>query len=272
MSRFDENDVSKTSEMYNALDERLNSDGQVGLRSWFPFSLLRKSSYALVQDVDGQTDSGTALAPELRKKDTTIRRWQYFSGILTILLTALVVFKPKPPSRFPQPGEGTDNLLRWMKDAEVAEGHEWCGPTTAEAKNKGCTFSKIHNRWISPNCAADLEPARAAVFKALDGDIPEFVFYRDENGKPGAKISEEELDELDLLTPAWTTVSHHATHCMFLLLQAAASLNLGTKAERVVHVWEHAGHCASVIMNLTKTAPVWDDVASFGHTQSAVCW
>ncbi|KAG6364131.1 hypothetical protein INS49_005729 [Diaporthe citri] len=96
---------------------------------------------------------------------------------------------------------------------------------------------------------------REAVLEALGGDETEFVFYRDENGKPGEEISEEELGELDLLTPAWTTMSHHATHCMYLLLQAAAALNLGTKAERAVHVWQHAGHCASVIMNLTKTAP-----------------
>lgn len=162
--------------------------------------------------------------------------------------------------------------MKWMKEAEVAEGHDWCGPTTAETKNRGRTFSKMHNRWISPNCAAEAEPAREAVFEALDGDVPDFVFYRDENGKPGAKISEEGLNELELLTPAWTTVSHHATHCMYLLLQAAAALNLGTKAERVVHAWEHAGHCASFIMNLTKTAPGWDDISSFGHTQSAVCW
>lgn len=125
---------------------------------------------------------------------------------------------------------------------------------------------------MSPSCAADFEPAREAVFKALEGDMREFVFYRDDTGNPGAKISEDELNELDILTPAWTTMGHHMTHCMYLLLQAAAALNLGTKADIVVYAWEHAGHCASVIMNVTKTAPGWNDVASFGHTQSGVCW
>lgn len=258
--------------MYNTLDGRLNADGQRGLRSWFPVSLFKNSSYAPVEDTYGQTDNGKMLGLELRKKDNTIRRWQCFSAVLTVLLVILFVVLPKPPSRYPQPEEGTENLLKWMEEAEVVEGHDWCGPTTIEAKKRGCTFSKIHNRWISPSCAADFEPARKAVFKAVDGDETEFVFYRDEGGKPGAKISEEELNDLDLLTPAWTTLSHHATHCMFLLLQAASALNLGTKAERVVHVWEHAEHCASVIMNLTKTAPGWDDVVSLGHTQSAVCW
>lgn len=265
MGSFNEDDIS------NAFDERVNTDGQMELRSWFPFS-LGNSSYAHVQDADGQADYGKKLELELRKKDTTIRRWQCLSAVLTVILISLPALFPKPPSRFTQPGEGTDNLLKWMKEAEVVEGHDWCGATTAEAKSRGCTFSKIHNRWVSPHCEAEFGPAREAVFKALDGDETEFVFYRDENGKPGAKISEEELNELDLLTPAWTTLSHHATHCMYLLLQAAASLNLRTKAERVVHVWEHAGHCASVILNLTKTAPGWDEVVSFGHTQSAVCW
>lgn len=272
MGRFDEEDASKPSETHNTLDGRLKADGQRVLPSWFPFSLLRNSSYTPVQDADGQVDNGTALALELRKKDITIRRWQCLSGVLTVLLIALFFLVPKPPSQLPQPAEGTDNVLKWMKEAEVAKEQDWCGATTAEAKKRGCTFSKIINRWISPRCAADFEPAREAVFNALDGYVPEFVFYRDENGKPGAEISEEELNELELLTPTWTTLSHHATHCMYLLLQAAASLNLGTKAERVVHLWEHAGHCASVIMNLTKTAPGWDDVVSFGNTQSTVCW
>lgn len=272
MGRSDEGEISKPSEMYNALDGRPRADSQRGLQYWFPFSVLRNSSYAPVQDADGQTDNGAALALELKKKDTTIRRWQCLSGVLTVLLITSFVLFPKPPSQLPQPAEGTDNVLKWMKEAEVAKEYDWCGPTTAEARKRGCTFSKIINRWISPQCAADFEPAREAVFQALDGDVPEFVFYRDENGKPGAEIPDEELNELELLTPTWTTLSHHATHCMYLLLQAAASLNLGTKAERVVHLWEHAGHCASVIMNLTKTAPGWDDIVSFGNTQSTVCW
>lgn len=271
MGRFNEDDISKPSEIYNTLDERVNTDGQRGLRSWFPFS-LKNSSYAPVQDADGKTDNRTKLELELRKKDTTIRRWQCFSAVLTVILISLSALFPNAPPRFAQPGEGTDSLLKWMKETEVVKGHDWCGATTAEAKNRGCIFSKIHNRWVSPHCEAEFGPAREAIFKALDGDEEQFIFYRDENGKPGAKISEEELNEPDLLTPAWTTLSHHATHCMYLLLQAAASLNLGTKAERVVHVWEHARHCAGVIMNLTKTAPGWDDVVSFGHSQSAVCW
>lgn len=245
MGRSDEEDNSKPSEMYNTSYGRLKADSQRGLQHRFPFSLLRNSSYAPIQDPDGQMDNGTALALELRKKDTTIRRWQCLSGVLTVLLITSVCYLPKAAISVSQPGEGTDNILKWMKEAEIAEDNDWCGPTTAEAKERGCTFSKIINRWISPQCAADFEPAREAVFKALDGDVPEFVFYRDENGKPGTEMSEEELNELELLTPTWTTLSHHATHCMYLLLQAAASLNLGTKSERVVHLWEHAGHYAS---------------------------
>lgn len=271
MGGLNKDNISETSEMYNSFDRDLDAGVQRDFRSWFPFSLLGKSSYTPVQDTR-QTNNVTTLALELGKKDTTLRRWQCVSGVLTVLLVVLSVFLTKPPSRFPQPKEGTDNVLKWMKQAEVVQGHFWCGPTTAEAKERGCTFNKLHNRWMSPHCTADFEPAREAVFKALDGDVPEFVFYRDENGEPGNKISEEELDELEILTPAWTTVGHHTTHCMYLLLQAAASLNLGTKADMVVHAWEHAGHCASVIMNITKTAPGWDDVASFGHIQSGVCW
>lgn len=271
MGGLNKDNISETSEMYNSFDRDLDAGVQRDFRSWFPFSLLGKSSYTPVQDTR-QTNNVTTLALELGKKDTTLRRWQCFSGVLTVLLVVLSVFLTKPPSRFPQPKEGTDNVLKWMKQAEVVQGHFWCGPTTAEAKERGCTFNKLHNRWMSPHCTADFEPAREAVFKALDGDVPEFVFYRDANGEPGNKISEEELDELEILTSAWTTVGHHMTHCMYLLLQAAASLNLGTKADMVVHAWEHAGHCASVIMNITKTAPGWDDVASFGHIQSGVCW
>lgn len=273
MGTYDEDDDSKPSEMYNALNGHSNTDRQRGLRYWNPMSLFRFSNYTPVEDADEQTEDASALALELRRKETTIRRWQCFSGFLmVVLLITWFLFPSKPPPRYPQPDEGTDNVLKWMKQAEVADGHYWCGPTTAEAKKRGCTFNKLHNRWMSPHCAADFEPAKEAVFKALDGDVPEFVFYRDEDGKPGAKISEEELNGLDILTPAWTTVGHHMTHCMYLLLQAAASLNLGTKADMVVHAWEHAGHCASVIMNITKTAPGWTDIASFGHTQSGVCW
>ncbi|OHW99010.1 hypothetical protein CSPAE12_02211 [Colletotrichum incanum] len=140
-----------------------------------------------------------------------------------------------------------------------------------EAKQRGCTFERLHNRWMSPACKADFEHAKNAVFDALGG-TPDFRFYRDNDGKPGDEIFDGDLDELEILTPMWATVGHHMTHCMYLLLQAAASLNLGTKADMVVHAWEHAKHCATVILNETQRSPGWNDVASFGHTQSGVCW
>ncbi|KXH68564.1 hypothetical protein CSAL01_02221 [Colletotrichum salicis] len=160
-----------------------------------------------------------------------------------------------------------------MKEAEVAQGHFWCGNSTTEAKRRGCAFNKLHNRWMPPACTQDFEHARQAVFEALGGgEEPEFVFYRDEDGKPGTEITDDELNGFEILMPAWTTVGHHMTHCMYLLLQAAAALNLGTKADMVVHAWEHAKHCAMVVLNETKKAPAWNDVKSFGHTQSGVCW
>ncbi|KAJ0323888.1 hypothetical protein COL5a_008001 [Colletotrichum fioriniae] len=161
-----------------------------------------------------------------------------------------------------------------MKEAQVAQGHFWCGNSTLEAKRRGCAFNKLHNRWMPPACTQDFEHARQAVFEALGGgeEEPTFRFYRDDDGKPGTEISDDELDEFEILTPAWTTVGHHMTHCVYLLLQAAAALNLGTKADMVVHAWEHAKHCAMVVLNETKKAPAWNDVKSFGHTQSGVCW
>ncbi|KAH8777505.1 hypothetical protein F5883DRAFT_696021 [Diaporthe sp. PMI_573] len=192
------------------------------------------SGYSAIQDAETQLDNEVSLAAELRKKDSAIRRWRWVSTILTAsLVITWLVFPPKSPIRYPQPGEGIENVLEWIKQAE-----------------------------ISPHCAADFGPAEDAIFKALDGDVPEFIFYRDDDGKPGAEINEDELDDLDILTPVWTTVGHHITHCMYLLLQAAAALNLGTKADMVVYAWEHARHCAAVIMNITKTAPGWSDVAN----------
>lgn len=246
---------------------------KIGMKSWLPKSWFGMTRYSAILEENTQLNNEVSLAADLRKKDGTICIWRCISGVLAIALTITwLLFPSKPPIIYPQPEEGTDNVLKWMKEAEVAPGHHWCGPTTNEAKTRGCTFNKLHNRWMSPNCAEDFEPARDAIFQALGGDVPEFIFYRDVDGKPGAEISDDELNDLDILTPAWTTVGHHMTHCMYLLLQAAAALNLGTKADMVVHAWEHAGHCATVIMNITKTAAGWSDVASFGHTQSGVCW
>ncbi|TQN66297.1 hypothetical protein CSHISOI_08918 [Colletotrichum shisoi] len=249
-------------------------------------------------DSDEQEASEGRLARDLMRSRTAVRVWRLVSMALAAALTVscLLLVSRHDDSHcradYPQPGEGTDNVLKWMKEAEVADGHFWCGSTIAEAKHRGCTFDKLHNRWMSPVCEPDFEPAKKAVFEALggggggggggsvgsvggngdNGAVPEFRFYRDDEGKPGARISDEDLDELEVLTPAWTTVGHHMTHCMYLLLQAAAALNLGTKADMVVHAWEHAKHCATVILNETRRSPAWDDVASFGHSQSGVCW
>ncbi|KAL0934479.1 uncharacterized protein CTRU02_211278 [Colletotrichum truncatum] len=236
--------------------------------------LLKTWRYSPIEDSYEQDNSEKALALDLKRKNVAIWRWRLISAVLaaSLVITWLVLPLAKQKSRYPQPDEGTENVLKWMKQAEVAEGHYWCGPSTAEAKKRGCTFDKLHNRWMSPHCETDFEPSKSAVLKALDGDLPEFVFYRDDDGKPGTRMTDDELNYLDILTPAWTTVGHHMVHCMYMLLQAAAALNLGTKADMVVHAFEHAGHCASVILNVTKTAPGWHDVSSFGHTQSGVCW
>ncbi|TDZ53788.1 hypothetical protein CTRI78_v006760 [Colletotrichum trifolii] len=243
-----------------------------GFRHWFADRIFSKSEYDPVDDPDGQRDNNTMLRRQLEKRQASLRIWRSVAILLGAALVVTLLLTPRPPRRYPQPEEGTDNVLRWMKEAESFPGHYWCGPTTDDAKARGCTFNKLHNRWMSPACAADFEPARTAVLDALEGDIPEFKFYRDVNGKPGAEISDTELENLPILTPQWTTVGHHMTHCMYLLLQAAAAMNLGTKADMVVHAWEHAKHCATVILNNTKRVPEWNDVASFGHSQSGVCW
>ncbi|GJD02259.1 hypothetical protein ColKHC_11084 [Colletotrichum higginsianum] len=160
-------------------------------------------------DSDEQEANEGRLARDLRNSRTAVRIWRLVSMALAAALTVSCVLllsrHDDGPCKadYPQPAEGTDNVLKWMKEAEVADGHFWCGSTIAEAKHRGCTFDKLHNRWMSP---------------------------------------------------------------------AAAALNLGTKADMVVHAWEHAKHCATVILNETRRSPAWDDVASFGHTQSGVCW
>ncbi|OLN82000.1 hypothetical protein CCHL11_09277 [Colletotrichum chlorophyti] len=223
-----------------------------------PFPILKGLQYSPIEDQEPEQRESAegVLIQRLTKTQNTIRIWQIISALLAISMA---------------PEEGTDNVLRWMKEAEVAEGHFWCGNSTAEAKRRGCTFHKLHNRWMSPVCTRDFEYAKTAVFEALGGE-PEFHFFKDRDGEPGDEISDDELNELELLTPAWTTVGHHMSHCMYLLLQAAAAMNLGTKADMVVHTWEHAKHCATVILQETKSVPEWNDVTSFGHTQSGVCW
>ncbi|KAK1448671.1 hypothetical protein CMEL01_07986 [Colletotrichum melonis] len=230
-----------------------------------------------LEDSDEKGDAGDAWAQELRRSKASLWRWRSATALLLLaLILSWLPFSTSKLSRqdYPQPEEGEDNVLKWMKEAEVAEGHFWCGNSTIEAKRRGCAFNKLHNRWMPPACTQDFEHARQAVLEALSGgeEEPTFQFYRDDDGKPGTEISDEELDEFEILTPAWTTVGHHMTHCMYLLLQAAAALNLGTKADMVVHAWEHAKHCAMVVLNETKKAPAWNDVKSFGHTQSGVCW
>ncbi|GKT94372.1 hypothetical protein CT0861_06521 [Colletotrichum tofieldiae] len=244
-----------------------------GDSSWSLDWLATNPQYAPMKP-NKQETAESRLARDLRKSSITIRKWRLVSMVLITALIAswlLILLRPTSRADYPQPEEGTDNVLKWMKEAEVAEGHFWCGTSIMEAKQRGCTFDKLHNRWMSPACTPDFEYAKKAVFDALGG-TPDFRFYRDDDGKPGDEIFGDDLDELEILTPAWTTVGHHMTHCMYLLLQAAASLNLGTKADMVVHAWEHAKHCATVILNETQRSPGWNDVASFGHTQSGVCW
>ncbi|OHF03120.1 hypothetical protein CORC01_01504 [Colletotrichum orchidophilum] len=234
--------------------------------------------YIPLDDSGVKGDAEDIWAQELRRSKSSLWRWRCATALLSVALIAscLPVFTPRSIREgYPQPEEGEENNLKWIKEAEVAQGHFWCGNSTLEAKRRGCAFNKLHNRWMHPACRHDFEYARRAVFEALglgEDEKPTFHFYRDDDGKPGAEISDDELDRSEILMPAWTTVGHHMTHCMYLLLQAAAALNLGTKADMVVHAWEHAKHCATVVLNETKKAPAWNEVASFGHTQSGVCW
>lgn len=105
------------------------------------------TGYSTIQDAETQIDDEVSLAAELRKKDSAIRRWRWASAILTATLVITWLVSPsKPLPRYPQPEEGTENVLEWIKQAELAPGHHWCGPITAEAKNRGYTFNKLHNK------------------------------------------------------------------------------------------------------------------------------
>lgn len=148
MSPVDESDNSKHSEM------RMKSNGGLGpklkgfITSWLPSSFPKISRYPMIEDTDTQLDNEVRLAAELTKKNNAIRRWRCITGILTAVLAMswVLLFPSNPLVRYPQPEDGTDNVLKWMKQAEVAPGHYWCGPTTVEAKSRGCTFNKLHNR------------------------------------------------------------------------------------------------------------------------------
>ncbi|KAF6819405.1 hypothetical protein CPLU01_13046 [Colletotrichum plurivorum] len=271
MGPFDEKDDAEPSILSGKAKILPQSTDRKGIRAWLS-PVFGSDEYFQVEDGDEQ---GTAalLRKQLQKKTRSVWAWRCISAALTaVLVITWLATPPHPPPRYPQPEEGHDNMLKWMAKAEVAEGHFWCGSSAAEARALGCSFNRLHNKWMPSQCAADFEHARTAVLEALGDPAPSFQFYLDEDGKPGAAIPDGDLDGLELLTPAWTTRGHHMTHCMYMLLQGAAALNLGARADMVVHTWEHAKHCATVILNETKRVPDWDEVASFGHTQAGACW
>lgn len=271
MVTFDEKDGAELSVLSRRPKDFPQSSEGKGIKAWLlPF--FRRDEYSPVEDGDDQGMEAT-LRKQLRDKTRAVWIWRCVSATLAVVLVLVWLTKPPlPPARYPQPEDGHDNMLKWMAKAEVAEGHFWCGSSAAEARARGCIFNRLHNKWMPSQCATDFEHARTAVLEALGDSAPSFQFYLDQDGKPGAAIPDSELDGLELLTPAWTTRGHHMTHCMYMLLQGAAALNLGARADMVVHTWDHAKHCASVILNETKRVPDWDEVASFGHTQAGACW
>ncbi|KAF5863830.1 hypothetical protein ETB97_009293 [Aspergillus alliaceus] len=119
-----------------------------------------------------------------------------------------------------------------------AVGHIYdCGNTTAEARERNCTFELFTVSWVPPACAdEDLD----AEFRAIG-----YRYFADKENTQ--ELTYEELANRVWQT-AWTTNEQHLMHCGYVWRKMHRAVEAGKRHSDRELEWEHTVHCSGLIV------------------------
>lgn len=200
-------------------------------------------------------DSSDFVIHTMRAQKRSIRKWRLVTIILSSTTIALATY-----SLFSTTRHGISPT--YPED----DTYKSCGSSTSTALDRGCDYHPLSHSWLPGQCNISL--ATEAV--NFDSEVlPKEEFWLDQKGT--RPLRSEDWKGLETGTSVWTTQSHHVTHCVYLLAQAAAAVTTGGMMEENARKWEHQKLCIETILNAAKHIPGWNDMKGFVQTGSRGC-
>lgn len=196
------------------------------------------------------------LSPYIRKLPWIIA----ISEAIFIILGTLLIFGPfskeKNDGAVPCP----------MKDiiplpAEINSTPHLCGNSSAEARQKGCTFDQLNWSWLPPNCplyANDL---------FIEAENPGWRYY--ETLEQSNLVEGNQWEEvLNGDRRVFVERREHLSHCVFRFLSIAQILRDRTPYHEKLADYRHSAHCANAVLESMRRDPEWFDVDTYSGTVS----
>lgn len=227
--------------------------------SLFSNTFMRGKQYnaLLVDDDAGASHSTDALIRVVQAQRVSIRRWRLatvFVVVVNLVFYAFFLFPLAKMHNSEPPFTDYDDRMT-------------CGNTTTTALSRDCQYHPLSHGWLHRDC--DVTLARESVTSASNGQ-PTCQFWLDKAGTK--EVTGAGWDALERGTVVWTTQSHHVTHCVYLLAQAAAAMTMGGMMEENARKWEHQQLCVETIMSAVSRSPGWNKIKGFVHVGSGACW
>lgn len=236
--------------------QELPPRGMLGMFKWSDAA----GDYSSVDNEDRHDSdySSNDLLDIVRKQRALLRRWRLVTlvcasaALIFLLLNAVQLNRARALVLPAQTGPDLP-----------------CGATTSVALSRNCDYHPLSHSWLPSEC--NVSVAREAVTLASEGlQDTAGQFWLDKKGSK--KVTSDDWNSVEMVTPVWTTQRHHVTHCVYLLAQAAAAVTLGGMMEENARKWEHQHLCIQTIMKAAARIPGWDEKKGNVQVGSGSCW
>lgn len=130
-----------------------------------------------------------------------------------------------------------------------------CGNSSAEARQKGCTFDQLNWSWLPPSCP----PYANDLF--IHAENPGWRYFEALEGRN--LVDGEKWDEVLNGDRRVFVEREHLSHCVFRFLSIAQILRDGTPYHAKLADYRHSAHCANAVLESMRRDPEWFKIDTY---------
>jgi len=151
------------------------------------------------------------------------------------------------------------NAFSLHRDISASSPQRPCGNSSAEAISLGCSWDQLTWSWLPPNCP---HYANDEFLEAGD-----WRYYTDFRGEHEA-VGDVWTQALDNQFGLYTHRAEHFTHCVYLFVSMSQVIRDGGRHHARLTGWEHARHCAEMVLEALRRDVNWTMIDTFSGTVS----
>jgi len=204
---------------------------------------LQKRDFEAARDgeIDSESLSGSNHHPQLSFQLPAEARRIYFPTVV-----ARIGSQRYQPSREPSASPANTS---------------YCGNSTQEALSLGCTFDQLTWSWFPPSCPHYANDEYLAA--------ENWTFFLDNQHRFALpKTDPRWIEALDNKIELWGEQREHTAHCVFLFLALAQIVKEKGPHASYYRNYAHMEHCAGLILDVLKSEPDRERIATFAGSVS----